>query len=103
MLVQYHWSFVQSNASNMWEVDNVPEDAMGVHINHIQQTNGEIIMPDRQLLAPYGIELHFGIHQVAGVAYGSYYKEVDNTTEVVQGEGGVINIYQYNRGEPQSQ
>jgi len=103
MLIQHHWSFIQSTPSNTWEVDNVPEGAMGMHIDHVEQTDGQLVNPDRQLLAPYGIQLDFGIHAVAGVAYGSYYTESPQPTEVVQGEGGVINIYQYNGGEPQSQ
>ena len=88
---QKHWTFTQpeSNPSSTWEVNNIPDDAEGAVITHIITTNGQILQPENQIIAPYGLQLSFGVQDVAGVAYGNYFAKDEI---VVSGDGGVINV-----------
>lgn len=100
MLVQRHWTFEQASAGTTWDVDNVPEGAQGAAITHVITSGGQILQPDNQSVAPYGLQLSFGVTAVAGTAYGSYYVESDST--VISGNGGTITVNQYNYGtDPQ--
>lgn len=86
---QKHWKFEKSVAATTWEVDNIPENAIGAVITHIIADDGKILQPENQTIAPYGLQLSFGVEAVAGTAYGDYYTEDDTTIEY---DGNVVNI-----------
>lgn len=102
---QKHWKFPQVTASNTWEVNNIPEGALGAVITHVEADDGQILQPENQIRTPYGLQLSFGVQAVSGVAYGDYYTEDDTGgSTTVTGEGGVVNVtvHQYNgRQAPQ--
>jgi hypothetical protein len=102
---QRHWKFTQETATSSWEVNNVPSGAVGAVITHIETSDGQILQPDNQIKAPYGIQLSFGVQAVSGVAYGDYYvEEQDGGTTTVTGDGGIINVTVHqNNGAPRSQ
>ncbi|AUR88976.1 hypothetical protein NVP1231O_24 [Vibrio phage 1.231.O._10N.261.49.F8] len=89
---QKHWKFTQSTPAATWDIDNIPENATGAVITHIDSDDGQILQPDNQIKAPSGIQLSFGVEAVSGVAYGTYYTEEDDTT-IVEHDGNVVNIY----------
>lgn len=88
---QKHWTFSQEQAATTWEVNNIPEGATGAVITHIIADDGQILQPDNQIIAPYGIQLSFGVEEVSGVAYGDYYIEGSDTT-TVEHDGNTVNI-----------
>lgn len=88
---QKHWKFTQTTAATTWEINNIPDGATGAVITHIEADDGQILQPDNQIKAPYGIQLSFGVAPVSGVAYGTYYTDDDST--VVEHDGNVVNIY----------
>lgn len=88
---QKHWTFTQTNPATAWEVNNIPDGATGAVITHIEADDGQILQPDNQIKAPYGIQLSFGVEAVSGTAYGTYYTDEDST--VVEHDGNVVNIY----------
>lgn len=103
---QKHWTFAQSEAASTWQVNNIPEGATGAVITHIEADDGQILQPDNQIKAPYGLQLSFGVQAVAGTAYGEYYVEETqhDSTTTVSGDGGVINVTVHqNNGVPSSQ
>lgn len=83
-----HFEFHQPTPSSIWEVNNIPDGAKHAVITHIETDSGEILQPDSQLRAPYGIQLSFGVRDVSGTAYGDYYTD----DIVINGNGGVINV-----------
>jgi hypothetical protein len=87
---QKHWTFTQNEAATTWEINNVPANANGAVITHIESIDGQILQPDNQLKAPYGLQLSFGVEAVAGTAYGTYY--VDDEDMHVEYDGNVVNI-----------
>lgn len=93
---QEQWNFKQDTPSAMWEVNNVPANAKNAVITHVETTEGQILQPDNQMRAPYGLQLSFGVESVSGVAYGVYYTD----DVVINGNGGTINvtINQHNSG-----
>lgn len=98
MLVQRHWTFDQTVAATTWDVDNVPDGAIGAAITHVITDGGQILQPDNQSVAPYGLQLSFGVTAVAGTAYGSYYIDVTDQTTTIDGTNGIVNVTvnQYN-------
>jgi hypothetical protein len=87
---QKHWTFTQTTASSTWDIDNIPEGAEGAVITHVITDDGQILQPENQLIAPYGLQLSFGVTAVSGTAYGDYYTESDTTT--VETDGNIVNI-----------
>ncbi len=96
---QKHFTFTQATPNDTWEVNNVPAGAVGAVITHIEATDGQILQPDNQMKAPYGLQLSFGVQQVAGVAYGVYYVDGDETVTVT-GDGGTINVHVTQHNNP---
>lgn len=87
---QKHWKFEQNTPATTWDVDNIPEGATGAVITHIIASDGQILQPDNQVIAPYGLQLSFGVEAVSGVAYGDYY--IEGSTTTVDHNGNVVNI-----------
>lgn len=85
---QQYWTFSQETPATTWEVNNIPENAVGAVITHIETNEGVILQPDNQMKAPYGIQLSFGVEAVIGTAYGQYFTD----DIVIEGNGGVINV-----------
>lgn len=101
MMHQKNWTFTQNEALTTWEVNNIPENAKGAVITHIEANDGQILQPDNQMKAPYGLQLSFGVEAVAGTAYGTYY--VDDDSVSVEHDGNVVNITINQNGSTQSQ
>lgn len=86
---QMHWQFNQDIPLSTWEINNIPDGADGAVITHIITIEGQILQPENQIKAPYGLQLSFGVQEVAGIAYGNYY--LQDSTQVEQA-GNVVNI-----------
>ena len=91
MHVKHEDDFVQNTAASVWEVNNIPEGAARAVVTYIETFEGEILQPDSQMRAPYGIQLSFGVREVSGTAYYDYWAEDSST--VVEHDGNVVNIY----------
>ena len=110
---QMHWTFEQETVASTWEIANVPEGAIGAVITHVISTTGLITSPDHQVIAPYGLEISFGVQGMLGTAYGTYFMECEDVCvepspcedTVLCQDGGTIHIHQYNNSgsgsEPQ--
>lgn len=92
--IKRYWQFIQETPSTTWEINNVPDGAVDPVITHIKTTAGAILQPDSQLVAPYGLELVFGVTPVIGTAYGEYFEETQNVVVDGYGNSVVINITQ---------
>lgn len=90
-MIQKHWTFTQPTEATTWEVNNIPDGAVGAVITHIIADGGQILQPDNQLVSPDGLQLSFGVEAVSGVAYGDYYIGEDSTTTTC--DGNVVNIH----------
>lgn len=93
-MIQKHWKFRQETSASVWEVNNIPDGADGAVISHIITDEGVVLQPDQQLVAPYGLQLSFGVQAYAGVAYGTYFTNEDS--QVIESHGGTIYVNQYN-------
>lgn len=91
MQVKREHKFEQPDAASLWEVNNIPSDAVRSVVTYVETNEGEILQPDDQVRAPYGIQLSFGVRQVSGTAYFDYWVEEEDTT-VVSSDGNVVNI-----------
>ena len=101
-----HWTFEQTTPATLWAINNVPTGAEGAVITHIITNTGQILQPDNQTVAPYGLDLSFGVEAIAGIAYGNYYLEEEEQQEVVvNGNGGSISVVinQHNGGAESQQ
>ena len=99
---QKYWTFKQDAADTSWNIDNVPDNAKGAVITHIESDDGQILQPDNQMKTEGGLMLSFGVEPVSGTAYGQYFIDSENVN--VSGDGGVVNItINQNSGAPQSQ
>jgi hypothetical protein len=99
-LKEYYWTFEQTEAATMWEVNNVPEGALHPAITEVFATGGYIIQPDSQLVAPYGLQLVFGVTPVSGIAMGKYYLD-ETTTDITSSANNVsITITQNGGTDP---
>ena len=85
---QHQWKFVQDIPMAMWEVNNIPANAKNAVITHVETSEGQILQPDNQMRAPYGIQLSFGVESVTGTAFGIYYTD----DVIINGNGGTINV-----------
>ena len=85
-----HGEFTQNTPSSTWEVNNIPEGAKQSVVTYIETTEGEILQPDDQKRAPYGIQLSFGVREVSGTAYYDYLATDEDVT--INGNGGTINV-----------
>ncbi len=99
---QKYWTFKQETPATSWNIGNVPENAQGAVITHIEAADGQILQPDNQIKTGSGLMLSFGVEPVSGVAYGQYF--TDGQSVELNGDGGQINItvHQTN-GAPKSQ
>lgn len=101
-MIQRYWTFKQDIADTSWNIDNIPEDAQGAVITHVESDDGQILQPDNQLKTSDGLMLSFGVEPVSGIAYGQYFTESENLN--ISGDGGVVNItINQNSGAPKSQ
>ncbi len=102
-----HWTFTQTTPAMTWVVNNIPEDAKGAVITHIIADGGQILQPDNQTIAPYGLDISFGVEAIAGTAYGTYYLEEEEEQQevVLNGNGGSISVVinQHNGGAESQQ
>lgn len=95
-----HWTFEQTTAATEWQIDNIPDGADGAVITHVITNDGRILQPENQVIAPYGLQLSFGVTAVAGTAYGNYYDSSNTTT--VESDGNTVNVTVNQYNHPQS-
>jgi len=103
-----HWTFNQEAASTVWEINNIPEGAEGAVITHVITDDGQVLQPENQTIAPYGLDLSFGVKAIAGTAYGTYHMGGESKEQqdlVLHGNGGSISfvINQHNGGAESQQ
>lgn len=94
------WSFKKDTAASTWIIDNVPEGAHSAAITHVITDGGQILQPDQQMISPDGLELSFGVQEVKGTAYGTYFLEEEEASHTAHephhATAGVINVTQNN-------
>lgn len=92
-LVERYWEFHQAEPATSWDIDNVPEGAIHPAVDRVELVGGEIVSPESQTVAPYGLQLSFGVTPEAGVAVGKYFVEAeDDTTQTISSGANNVTI-----------
>lgn len=97
-MIQKYWSFEQTTASTVWNINNVPAASTSAVITHVITDTGQILQPESQLKAPDGLQLSFGVTPKKGIAYGAYFVDADGDgipdeeTQTITTGAKVVNI-----------